>query len=314
MSSRFKSVTRTLALVLAALILTACGGRAAAGPFWVLAQPSDRVVVEQGYASQIQPIVESDPVRSVARQASLGGNVILWIGGRSDEVVRNFPALIAEAVKYANFTHVYLYDELFWNGGTFQIEIGLHEDLVLQGARIAHAAGLKTVVTILPDVILDPRFALRDINALDAISIDVYPSIRISNDLHGCAVPGNLYEQLLACSVQKLRALGFRGQIGYIYQAFGVHTIGAQKTMAARRAALGLPVVVSPRAKLTAAPASEQDMASMLMLQRHAIDNAAALGADAVMPWGLYLGGPEIEREPFLYPLAGTGLEYLVRP
>lgn len=287
---------------------------APAGTIAVLAQPSDRVESTVGYASQIQPIEEHDPVLSARRQASLGGNVILWIGGKSDEVVRNFPALIAEAAKHANFTHVYLYDELFWNGDTFQIEIGRHEDLVLEGARIAHAAGLKTVVTILPDVILDPAFKLADINAFDGISIDVYPSIRISNDLHGCQVQGNLYEQLLACSVQKLRGMGFVGQIGYIYQAFGVRTVAAQKTMMAQRAALGLPVITSPRAKITAAPASEQDMANLLMLQRVAIDNAAALGADAVMPWGLYLGLPEIAREPYLYALGGTALEYLVRP
>lgn len=296
--------------LLAALLLAVCSlaGAAPAGTFAVLAQPSDRVESAAGYASQIQPIVEHDPVQSVRRQAALGGNVILWIGGKTDEVVRNFPTLIAEAAKYPNMTHVYLYDELFWSSD-LKIEIGLHEDLVLEGARIAHAAGLKTVVTILPDVILDPRFALKDINAFDGISIDVYPSIRISNDLHGCTVQGNLYEQLLACSVQKLRAMGFVGQIGYIYQAFGLHPANSKLVSAAAHAG-----TISALRKKFSPAQSTDDLQTQLTLQRHAIDNAAALGADAVMPWGLYLGAPEIEREPYLYQLGGTELEWMVRP
>lgn len=271
---------RLTALALA-LALSGCSGQAK--PLNVLLQPTDSVVSAAGYDSQIQPIIESDPVKSVSRQAALGGNVILWIGGKSQQTIDNFPALIAESRKYNNFTHVYLYDELFWtpNG----IEIGKDEAIVLQGAAIAHQAGLQTIVTILPDVILDPRFKLASINAFDVISIDVYPSIRPTKpDLNGCAFSANHLENLMYCSAMKLRQMGFAGQVGYIFQGFGLHS--------------------EPDAVLTA----------NLALQRSAINNASALGASAVMSWGRYLSPSYIANEPDLFQLAGTKHEPLVTP
>ncbi|MFZ2309622.1 MAG: hypothetical protein WAW73_09405 [Rhodoferax sp.] len=249
----------------------------------VLVHPSDRVVTPTVYSAQIQPIEEADPVRSVARQAALGGPVILWIGRNPSDAQRNYPALIAEAARYSNIQHIYLYDELFWHDGS--MAMGLHEAEVLQGARLARAAGLQPLVTILPDVILHTDFALADINALSGIAVDVYPSIRPTTpDLGGCRFSENHLENLMYCSAQKLRRMGFTGQIGYIYQAFGLHS------------------------------QPEPLLRELLLLQRQAVDNAEALGASAVMPWGLYLGRAELAREPDLYPLAGTKLERLVRP
>jgi len=265
------------------LILSLLSSFAQAQVSIVLLQPSDRVVPLGAYDAQIQPLVDSDPADSVARQATLEGKVILWVGTPSATSVGNLPTLISEAAKYPNIKYVYLYDELFWDKKT--TVIGLHESEVLEGARLAHAAGPKTLVTILPDVILSPRFALRDINAFDGIAVDVYPSIRPTRpDLQGCRFSDNDLENLLYCSIRKLRAMGFAGEIGYIYQAFGLHSM------------------------------SDDALRQHLLLQRTAINDAKAMGVSAVMPFGMYLGTGELKREPDLYPLGGTQFESLVRP
>lgn len=247
----------------------------------VLVQPSDYTVPSWGFAAQIQTTPEPDPVKSVAQQAALGGPVILWVGADKQRAINNFHTLISEARKYPNIKHVYLFDELFWDNGQFAF--GQYEAEVLQGAKLAREAGLKPIVTILPDVILHDSFKL-DVAAFDGIAIDVYPSIRPTQpDLKGCRW-GNPLADLLYCSIQKLRGMGFTGQIGYIYQAFGVTWL------------------------------TSDQLKSQLALQREVIDAAPSMGVDAVMPWGLYLGADVIAKEPYLYPLAGTNLERLVRP
>lgn len=271
-------------MLLVITLLTACGSQAQ--PLKVFVQPSDRVVAAPGYAAMVQPLQEPNVALSVWKQSQLPGPVILWVGAKQDraQTIANFPATISEATKYpGKFPYVYLYDEAGWcdTGICYWTD----EDVVLQGAALARSVGIKTIITILPDVILDPRFALKDINAFDDISIDVYPSIRPTTpNLSGCRFSDNLLENLFFCSVSKLRQLGFTGQIGYIYQAFGLHS--------------------EPPGVLR----------SKLELQRQAINNAAAMGADAVMPWGLYLGAPEIAREPDLFQLGGTEYEGLVTP
>lgn len=267
------------------LFLAACLHAQAAPVANVMLQPSDRLVPQSVYAAQIQPIkAKGDIAAFVAQQAALGGPVILWLGDRHDPaaVVQRYPAIIAEARKHPNIKHVYLYDELFWHNGTFAF--GLHEREVLEGARLARQAGLQPLVTILPDVILHPTFAL-DVNAFDGIAIDVYPSIRPTvPDLGGCRSGINATADLFYCAAQKLRAMGFVGQLGYIYQAFGL------------------------------AHQSESSLKHQLLEQRAAIDAAADMGASAVMPWGMWLGADELAAEPYLVPLGGTKLERLVRP
>jgi hypothetical protein len=48
--------------------------------------------------------------------------------------------------------------------------------------------------------------------------------------------------------------------------------------------------------------------------QRYVMDNAAAMGADALMVFGCHLGAPEIANEPNLVPLCSTQYEALVTP
>lgn len=275
-----------------AALLAGCGGGSSEplAPVPValplaLMQPSDRVMPDPGYALQIQPLSEPDPATSVLAQSKLPGNVILWAGFTKGAGFAAFPAFVAQARQYPQITHAYVYDELFWSLAG-QTVIGLDEAAVLQAAQVAHAAGLKSVVTILPDVILDPAFRLQDINAFDVISIDVYPSARPhdASQLGSCKYNSNLYSNLLFCSIQKLRAMGFRGDVWYIYQAFGVHS------------------------------ETEALLREQLTQQRETIGDAAKLGASGLVPWGLYLGADAIANEPFLYQLAGTPLESLVRP
>lgn len=288
-----KHVTQYLAASLLFVTLAACGGTAAPAPLTPLAsptptpplrifvQPSDRVeaAAAAGYDAQIQSIEDPDDASMVARQAALGGPVILWLGkNKSRATLERAPRLMREALRYPTIRWVYLYDELFWAGYPDGIRIGLHEDEVLQGAAQAHANGLSTIVTILPDVILDPRFALKDMAAFDGISIDVYPSISPTTpDLQGCRWDGSVSADLFYCSAQKLRKMGYRGKIGYIYQSFGMHSV--------------------PPATL----------AAQLAQQRAAVAQAGAMGADAVMPWGMFLGAPEMANEPDLIPLGLAG-------
>lgn len=273
-------------LTLSVLLLAGCGGGDAIAQTRVFVQPSDRIESAAGYDVQIQPTPINAPlpdvVSDVARQAALGPNVMLWIGGQTDEVVQRFPALIEEAKKHPNIRSVYLIDEMFL--GPNGIEIGRYEREVLEGARIAHAAGLKTVITMLPEVILSPNFRMQDINAFDVIGVDVYPSIRVDNNTHGCRYSDNVIENLLRCSFDKLVALGYRGQKGYVSQAFELNTLPSSVSFA------------------------------HAALQRPVIDSARWYGVDVLVPWGLYLGKAEIAAESYLTPLGGTPFEYLVRP
>lgn len=268
-------------LTIAVALLYGCGGQAE--PMRVFNQPTDRVITITGYASQIQQQHSTDPVEIVAKQAALSGNVILYVGFKEDAgIVERFPKIISEAKKHpGKFTHVYIIDELYWDGKG--INIGLHDAEVTAASKHARDNGLKTVATIMPDVILHPDFRMPDINMFDGISIDVYPSIRPTKPNFGSCKSGlGEIGDLLHCSIQKLRSMGFTGQIGYIYQAFGLHTV------------------------------SEQELFGQLVEQRNVIKHAGAMGVDYTMAWGLHLGAPEIAREPHLYQLAGTKFEWLV--
>jgi len=262
-----------------------CGCAASQTPLLACLQPSDRIVAMAGCATSAQPVEDADPVVNVAKQAQIPGNVILYVGNKDDAgIVQRYPLMLAEAKKYpGKFTHVYLIDEMFWcNTG---VCIGRYEQEVIDAAKLAHDSGFKTVCTFLPDVILDPRFSLQNVNMCDGISIDVYPGIRPTTpNLNGCSSGLNYLGDLLLCSIRKLRSMGFVGDTGYIYQAFGF---------------IDRPV---------------QPQIDDMLQQRLVIDNAAAMGVKYMMPYGLYLGAPELSREPILYPLGGTPYEYLVRP
>lgn len=252
--------------------LASTAAHAAAWPVpAVLVQAGDRVMPVAGYISQIQPIIEDDPIASVQRQRALGGNVVLWPGTWPLAPI-NFAPLIAEAAKHPDtFTHVYLVtshgDEIFWC--PWGVCIGQDEDLLIEGARMAHAAGLKTICTFLPDVILDPRFRLRDITMCDGIAVDAYPSIRPTvPDFGGCKFSDNQIANLYYCAFQKLDRMGHLGDKGCIAQAFAVNA--------------------EPKETLRAG----------LLLQRQALIHAKAIGCDYITPWGLYLSAEAMAKEP----------------
>lgn len=289
--NRLKRFTITVCLVMLGQ-LSANTAHAAFPVPAVLVQAADRIVSAAGYAAQIQPIVETDPVESVRRQADLvrlaggSGNVILW-PGKWPHAWDNFATLVAEAAKHpGTFTHVYMVakdgDEIFWcTTGTC---IGRDEDALIEGARLAHAAGLKTICTFLPDVILDPRFALRSMTMCDGIAVDVYPSIRPTvPDFGTCRFNDNHIANLYYCSFEKLDRMGHLGDKGCLAQAFGL----VHEPLAALRAGLAL--------------------------QRQALVHAKALGCDYISPWGQYLSVQAKQAEP-IFDLDGHELEWMVQP
>lgn len=297
-------VSKSIAIVLLGVMAAACGGgggtsapvaaasAAVDGPMpsdlvmryqtRLMVHPTDKVVNEPGFNLSAQTHYnESDPVKSVAAQASLPGDVLMLPGFTRKNGFVNLDVYLQEALKYPNIKYVYLYDELFWNGNG--ISIGKDEVETLEAARKTHAAGLKTAITFQPSVVLDPAFAIKDINAFDVIGLDPYPSAFISNYTGDCKYNDNLQTTLLYCSIQKLKALGYKGDLWYVYQAFGVNTVKPETLKA--------------------------DLAA----QRDTIAIAPSFGVVGVAPFGLYLGTEEITTESFLYQGQGSAIESLVR-
>lgn len=108
---------------------------------------------------------------------------------------------------------VYVYDELFWKDTHPEQE-------VVDAALALQAKGLLTAVSILPEIVLSPEFKLLNPNAYNVIGIDIYPSLGIDWNTQGCKYNDNLYTTMLKCSIDKLRTMGFTGEIWYIYQDF----------------------------------------------------------------------------------------------
>lgn len=232
--------------------------------------------------SRMMPVTERDVVASVAKQAQAPGNVILWVNGKDAWAVANFENFLKEALKYpGKFTHVFIYDEVYWTPVGYVANY--HRKEIEWAADLAHAHGFKTIVTILPHVIHQPDFEL-DLSKFDVVAVDPYPSIYLPTDIGTCTFSANYLETLVACTVQKLRAKGYKGFIGYIYQAFGIKT------------------------------ESHEALVRGLTMQRQAVCNAKALGVDVTMPFGLHLGQGELQREPWIFSFANTVYEWWVRP
>jgi len=278
------------ALVTVAFI-TACGGgevASAAQPLKIYAQPSDRTIPTVGYDAQMRIKTSGQPlpdvVTDVAQQAAMGSAVILTVGGKTQWHLDRLPVLLAEAKKYPNFEWVYVYDELCLR---MPLDAPCEEKAaVIQAAQLIRAAGFKVLATYFPDTVMHPGFDASILPYLDGIALDVYPSIRISNELYGCSYGNNILENVLRCNVAKLRALGFNGMTGYIWQAFARHAEPLEVSIA--HANLQRPVI-------DAAMRGEYDV-------------------QAVMPWGLYIGAIEQQLESDINPLGGTPYEYLVTP
>lgn len=264
-------------------LLLCCGGLAVGATERICLMPSDRGHSQWPCDVVIQPIAETDPDGSALLQSMNGENVMLWIGGKTQAVVDRFPALIQAAKQYRSIKSVYLFDEWGWDNATLSVRIGQYETEILWGAKIARAAGLQTVISILPQVILHPDFAIRDINAFSMIAIDVYPVNGVITT-PGCWFDGNPYSTMLYCSYLKLLEHGYRGRIGYIAQGFAV------------------------------ASTPYDTIKQQLYLQMETIRRALALNVDALMMYGVEMGGPERAAEPLLVPLYGSVFESLVRP
>ena len=245
--------------------------------------PSSGIVNESGYEYSLYTISDLNPATSVPIQAQQEGNVILWAGFTKGIGFTGFPALLAAATSYPNITHAYIYDEAFLGpGGT--IQIGLDEPAILNAAQQTRNAGLKPVITILPDIILDPAFAMTSINTYDVIAVNVYPFGRLT-PIHGDfpTLYPNILSDLLYSSVQKLRGMGFTGEIWYIYQAFGLHTV------------------------------SVPDLTAGFNLQMETLDACQGMGVTGIAAFGFWLGPQEIQNEPFLFQGAGTVFEPQLR-
>ena len=278
----------------AALVLASCGGQVAANPLNICLQPSDRIEVMRGCDAVIQPTPELDPVKSAAQQAALGPNVIGWIGGNPFEKVTAqgaiTPRIMSRAVAYvnamapySNIGWLYAADEFGWCNNRHCLTEYVPQ--LLEIANATHAVGKKVLISVLPGTIAQfPDAPLDGINQIDGISIDIYPSMMLAADFGNCTYSANPYETMLFCSIQKLRRMGFTGQVGYIAQGFKLTTDDPATLLA------------------------------NLNLQRQALDNAGAFGITAVMAWGCHLGAPELTAEPYLVPLCNTQYEGLVTP
>ena len=247
-----------------------------------LVNPYDQIVTgETGFDLSILQCADGlIYTTNVYRQSQQTGKLIL-IGDRpQSHGFDSWQNFVNESRKYANFTHAYVYDELFWTGTG--INIGWQEAGVNQSAAVARAAGLKTVVTIIPDIVLSAGFAMTSVNSFDIISLDLYPSLMLT-PAYGGAYSTNGYKQKLYSAMQKLRGMGFVGEFWYIYQAFALH--------------------------------SDPDTITQTYLnqQRDVVNSALAMGIAGIVPWGLYMSAEQIAAEPNLYPLHGTQWESYVR-
>jgi hypothetical protein len=209
----------------------------------------------------VPPWIPDDPVTSLARQASYPGDVGIVVSPAPKKVgFGNLGKFIAAAAPYPNVKYFYVYDEMFFENGA--ISVGAKEDEIDAAAKVVRVAGYKATVTIMPNVILDRGFAMKEPNNFDVIAIDLYPSALLSTDTGGCTYNSNPYTTMLYCSVQKLRAQGYQGQIWYAYQAFAVK------------------------------PQDGAELVAQLELQQETIAQARTFGVVGIIPYGLFWSLP----------------------
>jgi len=274
---------KALALAIT-LFVSACGGQVAAKPLNICLQPSDRIAQTAGCDSTIQPVIAYDEnvTDFVNRQMQQPGNVMLWIGKEDWSHLpgwrnRNFVAVLAAAAPYiaaGKVTHVYVADEInLCPTGPCH---GRDDALVNAATTLAHAAGLKTTATITPNVILSDGFVLPNV---DVIGIDPY---YVTNQSAGtCYMSANPTLNLWKCSVAKLRAKGFAGQLVFVGAGFGLTT--------------------------------DTHEFRMMYLQLQ-VDAYLQSEADGVMSYYCRYDPYVAATEPLLVPLCGTIYEYLVTP
>lgn len=280
------------------LLLAACGGgngpatgaetaptptaqAAAAYQHRALVNQTENVIQDPRFDTDFLSVprwVPNDPATSVQRAAAFHGDVGIVLSPQPKLFgFGTLPQFIAAAKSYPNIKYFYVYDELFYENGA--ISIGAKEADVTAAARSVQAAGYKSTVTIMANVVLDPAFRLQTPDAFDIIGIDLYPSSLLGTDTGNCGYDANPYTTMLYCSVQKLRSQGYRGQIWYVFQAFA--PIGADPAL----------------------------LQSRLQQQRETIAKAPSFGITGVIPYGLYWStAPD---EPFV-PGQGASFQSLV--
>ncbi len=177
---------------------------------------------------------------------------------------------------YSPIEYIYVYDEIYWGGSG--VDFSLHEKEIYASSAYVKNNALKTAVTILPQVILDPQFKPTYLKNIDLIGIDIYPSMPPyynSYETYGCKFPGNPNNELsnlLYCSTQKLRKMGYRGKIWYLPQAFS-STTWDNKTVYEH-----------------------------FLKQKETILHSERMDIQGILPWGYYLGKYELMGEPNLVP------------
>jgi hypothetical protein len=218
----------------------------------------------------------SGPAESTTQQLAAPGNVVLTMRPLRGTQFDELDAYIAQASHHRErIKWIYVYDEMFW--APPKVVIGEHEQQITNAALRVQAAGFKSAVTIIPEVILTPGFTLKQPAAFDVVMIDVYPTTPLVADLNGCAYNANPYTNKLYCSMRKLRDIGFKGEVWYVFQAFGVR--------------------------------SYPNLAELLTLQKDTIATAPQFGIAGLVSFGMY--GSDLICEP-LYPGAGSDISHLV--
>lgn len=275
-------------LALAVAVLAACGGGGSAA----VPAPMVRMMVQNGTAvvpgfnaSANFPRDDTPIAQAVAEQAQAPGDVILIMAPFRDTAFAHLDQWLGEAKKYPNIKWVYVFDELCWYG---QLGTGCaHQQEVVDAARHVHQAGYKSVIAMDVGVIHDASWKALDINAFDVILVVDYPDVYIlDQDVHGCSVASNPLTNFLACSIQELRRRGFAGEIGLVYQGFGLALDGTDLS-----------------ARLVARLHDD------LVLQRQTVADAPGLGVTWLVNFGFF---------PFdgltwpLYPGKGSPIEPLV--
>ena len=248
---------------------------------------SDGVMPKEKWTNLNIFVTRSDmtPEQSIEAQNKIPGRKMLFTGfskgyfGNPDGM-DTFKKYVDLGVATGRYEYVYVYDELFWTADGDRI--GWQEDELIAASKYARSKGLKNATVILPNTILNPNFKLKDPNVFDVLAIDVYPSMLVQADLGTCKYNNNIYSNRLYCSIQKLRKIGYKGQIWYVYQAFGIHNQDKQKFI------------------------------NNMKLQQETIKSAASMGVTGIVPFGLYFGQDELSREPFLIQGSGSDFEHLI--
>lgn len=214
------SKTNVLLSLFVALLATVCTESSAQYATRMMPQDGKQPLVDNYTASAFLTLT-GDPVADVRAQMRLPGLRMLTTPSTK---AGNFTAFdqylnVARGQQPGGFRWAYVYDEMFYDAGG--VRIGLHETTIISAAMRAKAAGMKSAVTILPDVVLHRDFRLLNQAAFDVIGVVVYQGIESRLPLDpSCRVSANPYANYLWCSLQRLRQLGFQGEVWYVFQGF----------------------------------------------------------------------------------------------